>query len=166
MKIKHFTFAILAVVLAACSSTPDTANVSEAEMRAEYEKLAQQAPLEYKVRHIIVERQYQAEEALQRIKKGESFESVALDVSTDPGSKKQGGDLGWSYPENFPPEFSAAMIALSPSGLSASPVKSRFGWHVIELIGTRRGPLPPFESVREDLAKRVRAKLKAGQAQP
>lgn len=71
-----------------------------------------------------------------RILAGDDFSAVARAVSDDPGSKNQGGDLGWVGPGVLTPEFQAAADALQENTLS-EPVRSPFGWHLIEVLGRR-----------------------------
>lgn len=155
MHISHALLIAAAVMLSACSTT----HVSEAEMKAEYERIAARiTDKEYNVRHVLVEHRWQAEIALGRIKAGESFGAVARDVSKDPGSAPEGGEMGWNGPKNFVEDFSDAMVRLAPKGLNPEPVKSRFGWHVIEVTDTRAAQIPPFEAVKEQIRKRLEQK--------
>ena len=128
--------------------------ITEAATRAAYDRYAQarQGLTEYEVRHILVDDRAQAQSALDRIHAGESFASVARAVSKDTGSSEKGGDLGWSLPAYFVPEFSAEMTALAPHGLSAAPVRSQFGWHVIEVTGMRPLQVKPYAAMRNELA--------------
>lgn len=64
------------------------------------------------------------------------FEQIARENSED-GSAAQGGELGWTYPGTFVPEFEEAMNALQPGGLS-EPVVSRFGVHLIQVVERRQ----------------------------
>lgn len=72
----------------------------------------------------------------ERILAGDDFAAVARAVSDDPGSKNEGGDLGWVGPGVLTPEFQSAAEALEENKLS-EPVRSRFGWHLIEVLGRR-----------------------------
>lgn len=137
--------------------------VTPAQVRAEYDRIvAQLDAKEYKVRHILVDKQSQAQSALDRIKAGESFEAVAREVSQDPGSAKEGGDLGWNVPGNFTKGFSTSMKSLAPHGLSPQPVQTEFGWHVIEVTAERAMPIPPFDEVKDNIAERLRRRAQAG----
>jgi peptidyl-prolyl cis-trans isomerase SurA len=71
-----------------------------------------------------------------RARDGEDFATLAAQNSDDPGSKSQGGDLGWVYPGDTVPEFERAMDALKPGEISP-PVRSPFGWHLIQVIERR-----------------------------
>ncbi|AUX92352.1 peptidylprolyl isomerase SurA [Mixta gaviniae] len=84
----------------------------------------------------------QARQKLQQIaeeiKSGKtSFAAAAKQFSDDPGSANQGGDLGWSSPEIYDPAFRDALLRLS-KGETSQPVHSSFGWHLIQLLDTRK----------------------------
>ena len=101
-------------------------------------------------RHILVEDEAQAKAVVERLKKGEDFAKVAADVSKDPGSGKEGGDLGWFTKDRMVPEFAEAAFKLKKGEVSA-PVKSQFGWHVIKLEDKRSKPLPDFAAVKPQI---------------
>jgi peptidyl-prolyl cis-trans isomerase SurA len=71
-----------------------------------------------------------------RILKGEDFSGIASTTSEDPGSAPDGGDLGWSGPGTFVPEFDKAIADLKANEIS-EPFKSRYGWHIVQMLGTR-----------------------------
>ena len=71
----------------------------------------------------------------ERVKKGESFESLARRYSTCP-SKSKGGDLGWFGEGQMVREFEAAVRRMG-SGSISRPVRTQFGWHLIKKTGTR-----------------------------
>jgi len=72
----------------------------------------------------------------ERILKGEDFGGLASTNSADPGSAPDGGDLGWSGPGTFVPEFDKAIADLKADEIS-EPFKSRYGWHIVQMLGTR-----------------------------
>jgi len=72
----------------------------------------------------------------ERIEKGEDFAGIASTSSEDPGSAPDGGDLGWSGPGTFVPEFDKAIADLKINEIS-EPFKTRYGWHVVQMLGTR-----------------------------
>jgi peptidyl-prolyl cis-trans isomerase SurA len=72
----------------------------------------------------------------ERILKGESFAGIASTASEDPGSAPDGGDLGWSGPGTFVPEFDKAIADLQTNEIS-EPFKTRYGWHIVQMLGTR-----------------------------
>jgi peptidyl-prolyl cis-trans isomerase SurA len=71
-----------------------------------------------------------------RILKGEDFAGIASTASEDPGSAPDGGDLGWTGPGTFVPEFSKAIADLQDNEIS-EPFKTRYGWHIAQVLGTR-----------------------------
>jgi len=71
-----------------------------------------------------------------RILNGEDFAGIASATSQDPGSAPDGGDLGWSGPGTFVPEFDKAIADLKPNEIS-EPFKTRYGWHIVQMLGTR-----------------------------
>jgi len=105
---------------------------------------------EVHARHILVEDEAQAKAAAERVKKGEDFAKVAAELSKDPGSGKEGGDLGWFSKDRMVPEFAEAAFKLKKGEVS-EPVKSQFGWHVIKLDDRRTKPLPDFASVKPQI---------------
>jgi len=73
----------------------------------------------------------------QRFKNGESFSALAAEFSQDPGSKNNGGDLGWSSEGSFVPRFTEVMNSLQKQQVS-EPFKSQFGWHIIQVLDRRK----------------------------
>ncbi len=89
---------------------------------------------------------------IKRLKAGEDFAKVAKEVSKDTGS--DGGDLGWFTKDKMVPEFAEAAFKLEPGTIS-EPVKSPFGWHVIEVEGKREKTFPPFDEVKDQVSRYV-----------
>ena len=81
--------------------------------------------------HILVPKHSQALEVLERLKKGESFEKLAEEVSTCP-SRRKGGDLGEFGRGMMVREFEKAAFDLKPGEVSKEPVKTEFGYHIIK----------------------------------
>ncbi|MDH5472405.1 MAG: peptidylprolyl isomerase [Gammaproteobacteria bacterium] len=83
----------------------------------------------------------QTREKMQSLKKrldnGEDFSKLAREFSQDPGSKNNGGDLGWSKEGSFVPRFEKVMNSLKPNQIS-EPFKSQFGWHIIQVLERRQ----------------------------
>ncbi len=129
--------------------------VTEDQIKAEYETIKSKlGSKEYKARHILVEKEDEAKAIIAKLKKGEKFEDLAKD-SKDPGSKERGGDLGWANPASFVPPFSAAMTKLEKGKFTETPVKSDFGWHVIQLEDTRELKLPGIEEARAQISQQL-----------
>lgn len=151
--------ALAAVIAASSTFAASPLEVTDEEVLNEYNRLvAMFAGNEYAVKQILVDSHEAAIGALARIKSGETFEQVAKEVSTDPRSRDRGGDLGWSFKESFAPEFSRAMVALAPGGISKEPVESPLGWHIIQVTGVRPGlmQVPPLDDVKDAIAARLR----------
>ena len=72
----------------------------------------------------------------ERILNGEDFAGIASATSEDPGSAPDGGDLGWTGPGTFVPEFDKAIADLKVNEIS-QPFKTRYGWHIVQMLGTR-----------------------------
>jgi peptidyl-prolyl cis-trans isomerase C len=83
-------------------------------------------------KHILVDTKDEAQEVLGRLQAGETFTDVAKEASQDPGSKDQGGDLGWFGRGRMVPAFEEAAFALQPGEVS-EPISSTFGYHVIQV---------------------------------
>ncbi|MER3405769.1 MAG: hypothetical protein C4289_11925, partial [Chloroflexota bacterium] len=118
------------------------------------QQLAEQIPAvqeQVHARHILVSDEEKAREAIRRIEAGERFEDVAAEISQDPGTKDQGGDLGWFPRGIMVTEFEEAAFALQPGQLSR-PVQTQFGYHVIRVDERSAGR--PVESSQLEQLKR------------
>jgi len=93
-------------------------------------------------RHILVSDEAAALVVLEKLKNGEDFAALAQEYSQDTGSAVNGGDLGWFSTGAMVPEFETAAFALENSGdYTLEPVKSDFGYHIIQLIAKQDRPL-------------------------
>jgi peptidyl-prolyl cis-trans isomerase C len=138
--------------------------VSEADMKAEYDKYkAQAGDKEYHARHILVEKEDDAKAIIAKLKSGAKFEDLAKQ-SKDPGSAGKGGDLDWATPGSFVKPFSDAMVGLQKGQFTETPVHTQFGWHVIKLEDVRPAKVPSFEEVKPQIAEALQQqKLQAYQ---
>jgi len=133
--------------------------ISDAALRKEYDAIKSQiGDREYKVRHILVEKEDEAKEVIVALQKGDKFEKLA-ERSKDPGSKEKGGDLDWNAPANFVKPFSDAMVATPKGKFTAQPVQTQFGWHVIMVEDTREAKVPSFEEVKPQLMQRMQGQV-------
>ncbi len=138
--------------------------VTDAMVKAEYDKLnAKAGGNEFKARHILVATEAEAKDIIAKLTKDiKQFAALAKAKSMDPGSKANGGDLGWFNPAGMVPEFGAAVAKLEKGKFTAEPVKSQFGYHVIVLDDSRAITPPPLEQVSEQLKQQIqRQNLKA-----
>jgi peptidyl-prolyl cis-trans isomerase D len=141
----------------------DTYNISERTIRSAYEadllrkklrddiaKDIPQTEEQVWARHILVETEEAANAAYERLQGGEDFAVVAQEISKDTGSGANGGDLGWQPRSFFVTEFSDAAFT-QKLGEIGQPVKSDFGYHIIQVIAREELPLSDtqYEQKRE-----------------
>ncbi len=132
--------------------------ISDEALHREYDTIkAQMGDKEYKVRHILVDNQAEANEIIAALQKGEKFETLAAEHSKDTGSKSRGGDLDWNTPSNFVKPFADAMVALPKGKFTTTPVQTQFGWHVIEVDDIREAKVPSFDEVKQQLTQRMQS---------
>ncbi|MDI9347128.1 MAG: peptidylprolyl isomerase [Methylacidiphilales bacterium] len=112
---------------------------------------------EYEVRHILVDDPALADDLVQKLNNKEPFSDLAKKHSRD-NSAENGGRLGWIAPSRVVPEFRDALTALSVNELTKKPVKSQFGWHIIQNLGVRDREIKTYEEIKEELLNQVRQK--------
>jgi peptidyl-prolyl cis-trans isomerase C len=105
---------------------------------------------EVRARHILVEAEDEAKKVYARVKAGEDFAKVAGEVSKDPGSKTDGGELGFFTKDRMVAPFAEAAFKMEPNQIS-EPVKTQFGWHVIQVEEKRTKPVPTFDEMKEQV---------------
>lgn len=129
---------------------------SDAEVTARYNALIKDAGgKEYHLHHILVDNEQQAKDLIAKIKGGASFEDLAKQYSKDPGSGKNGGDLDWSDPKAYVPEFADAATHLQKGQMTDTPVHTQFGWHIIRVDDIRDVTPPPLEQVRPQIVQQI-----------
>jgi peptidyl-prolyl cis-trans isomerase C len=134
--------------------------VSDADAKKFYDQQVggAKAQEEVRARHILVDSEDLAKELHARLGKGEDFVALAKQHSKDPGSKEEGGDLGYFGKGQMVPVFEETAFAMKAGQVSA-PVKSQFGWHILKLEDRRARGAPPFDSIKERLvATRIHRK--------
>ncbi len=130
--------------------------VTDEEVKAEYDRFAAtNAGKEYHAHHILVQKEEEAKDIINKLKKGAKFEDLAKKLSKDPGSGAKGGDLDWANPGNYVKEFSDALVALNKGKFTETPVKTQFGYHIIRLDDVREAQLPKFEEVKPQIAQQL-----------
>ncbi len=140
------------------SVTPD-----EEELRQFYEDRQEEyvTPEQRRASHILITIDGEGEaaesaarnralEARKRIQNGETFANVAKELSQDPGSAEQGGDLGFVEPGMMDLSFDKALFALAEGEVS-EPVRTDFGFHLIKVTEIRKGSKKSFEEVKDAL---------------
>ncbi|MBM3637003.1 MAG: peptidylprolyl isomerase [Alphaproteobacteria bacterium] len=127
-------------------------NVTEDAMKALYADTIKTLKPEQEVRarHILVETEDQAKDVIKKLKAGEDFAKLAGTLSKDPGSGKEGGDLGYFTKDRMVPEFANAAFAMTAEQIS-DPVKSQFGYHVIKVEDKRDKTVPKFDEVKDQI---------------
>jgi len=132
--------------------------IPESDLKAEYEKIkAQIGEKEYKVRHILVEKEDEAKDVINELQKGAKFDDLAKSRSKDPGSKDRGGDMDWNAPASFVKPFGEAMTKTPKGKFTPQPVQTQFGWHVILVEDVRDAKVPAYEEVKPQLQQRLQA---------
>lgn len=131
-------------------------SVSDALAKGIYDDKVKMIPQEDEVsaRHILVDTEEKAKEVFDKIGQGEPFAKLAETYSNDPGSKADGGNLGYFGKGQMVKEFEDAAFALKKGEVS-KPIQSKFGWHVIKVEDKRVKPLPTFEEVKSQIVHSV-----------
>lgn len=136
--------------------------ITDESIRAAYEwNRANGKIVEYHVRQILVPTAEQAQQLIGRLNKGEDFAALAKVYTQDPGGQNNGGDLGWFRPDIFVDHnFDDAVAALKKGEYSKTPVRTRFGWHIVKI---EDGPRPvqnpaPYEALDDNTRQALRQK--------
>ncbi|MEI8298254.1 MAG: peptidylprolyl isomerase [Pseudomonadota bacterium] len=125
---------------------------SEADLKAEYDRQVAGMPKEeFHARHILLKDEASAKDVVAQLAKGAKFEDLATKLSTDEGSKKQGGDLSWFTSDKMVKPFSDAVAQLAKGEYTKTPVQTQFGFHVIRLDDKRPLTPPAYDSVKDRL---------------
>jgi parvulin-like peptidyl-prolyl isomerase len=147
------TYFLLQKRLAETLVTTDTMTI---EIRAELEAQAAKKELQANGAHILVAEEAVAVSIIDELNKGGDFAALAAKYSTDPGSKDNGGDLGWVGKGAFVPEFEKALFDdLKVGELTPAPVKSQFGFHVIKLLGREERGQFDMANIDSEIANRL-----------
>ena len=138
-------------------------SVSDADVHAAYEKSRSrlEVPEKRHARHILITGKddaaalAQAQQVLAQAKAGKDFGELAKQYSQDPGSAKNGGDLGWAERSSFVAPFAEALYGMRVGEIKG-PVKTQFGYHIIRLDEIQPGKSKSFEEARSDLEAQLR----------
>jgi peptidyl-prolyl cis-trans isomerase C len=129
---------------------------TEDQVKARYQTFAKEKAgrEEVHARHILVKTEAEAKSVIAELDKGADFAELAKKHSTDPGGKS-GGDLGYFGHDDMVKEFTDAAFALPAGQYTKAPVKTEFGWHVIEVEDHRVSTPPSFEEARQEVTQLV-----------
>jgi peptidyl-prolyl cis-trans isomerase C len=132
------------------------ASVTEETIKAAYDKYVAAFTPEEQIhaRHILVATEDEAKAVKADLDGGKPFEVEAMDKTTDPSGKQNGGDLGFFGKGQMVPEFEAAAWALQPGQVS-EPVKSQFGWHIIKLEEKKMSEPQPMAQLVQQLGQQA-----------
>lgn len=135
--------------------------LSDARLKKAYDAYVKEQDPQPQVmaRHILVEDEAKAKEIISKLDGGAKFEDLAKEFSTDPTGKATGGSLGWFSKKDMVPDFAKAAFNMKKGEVSHEPVKTQFGWHVIEVQDQRVKPVPEFDEIKEALAVQERRKI-------
>lgn len=145
----------------------DQVKVDDEQLQNQYQEEIAGLAEQRQAAHILIEvggdvTDEQAKERLaeisRRLAEGEDFAALAREFSDDPGSKDEGGDLGFAGPGVYDPAFEKALYALAQGAVS-EPVRTDYGWHLIKLIAVQAPEVPSFESLREKLTADLKSQL-------
>jgi peptidyl-prolyl cis-trans isomerase C len=134
------------------------AGITDDAIKARYDETVKATPGKEEVhaRHILFENEADAKQAIADIKGGAKFEDIAKAKSKDPSAAQNGGDLGFFSKDEMVPEFAEAAFKLKPGEMIDAPVKTQFGWHVIEVIERRQAPPPTLEESKATIVNDLR----------
>lgn len=118
---------------------------------------SQPMPEEIRARHILVgaDQQALARDLIAQLRGGADFAKLAEEHSKDPTAAR-GGDLGYFVQSEMVPEFGAAVFAMNTGDLSAQPIKTQFGWHIVKVEDKRQRVKPSYEEARQALDQEAR----------
>ncbi len=141
-----------------------TTKPSEADVRKEYERVKAEsggeAGKQYKARHILVKEEAEARQIIADLAKGGDFAKIAQEKTQDPGSKDDGGSLDWSEAEVYVEPFGTALKNLKKGETTKEPVKTNYGYHVIELQDVRSKTFPEFDAVKVQVEQSMASKAR------
>ena len=130
--------------------------LTEEALKRRYDALIadEKSSTEVHARHILVKTKEEANDIIEQLQNGASFEVTAKEKSTGP-SATSGGDLGFFGKGQMVPEFEKAAFSLRKGEFTDTPVKTQFGWHIIKLEDRRKSEPPSFESIKQKLQTEI-----------
>lgn len=130
--------------------------ITDADLQKQYEQFkGSMGTNEYKVSHILVDKEDDAKAIIAELNRGGDFAKIAKEKSKDPGSKENGGDLDWGPSARYVKPFADAVQSQPKGKISAAPVKTDFGFHVIRVDDQRPLKVPEFAELKEQFRQRA-----------
>ncbi|MGD9649916.1 MAG: peptidylprolyl isomerase [Dongiaceae bacterium] len=131
--------------------------ISEDKLKERYKKAAAdfKPEPEIQARHILVKTETEAKQVIQELQKGGDFAALARTKSTDTGSAVNGGDLGFFTKEMMVPAFADAAFKLKDNEITKEPIKTEFGYHIIQATAHRQSKIPTYDEAKNDLQRMV-----------
>ena len=135
--------------------------MTDDKIQQAYDKFkAEQGKIEeVHARHILVDKEETAKEIIKKLEGGAKFEDLAKEYSKDPSNKDNGGDLGYFTKDAMVKEFADASFGAEKGQVLKEPVKTQFGYHVIEVMDKRTKPVPTLEEVKPMLVAELRREV-------
>lgn len=137
---------------------------TEADVRKEYERVKAERGGEvgkqYKSRHILVKEEADAKQIIADLEAGGDFAVIAKEKSQDTGTKDEGGELDWSEAESYVQPFGEALKALKKGERTKEPVKTTYGYHIIELEDVKSVPFPEYDKVKQQIQQQLATKVR------
>lgn len=138
------------------------AQVTDEAIKARYDAELKDVPEEREIRasHILVKTEEEAKAIIEQLQVGADFATLAKEKSIDTASGKNGGDLNWFTKEVMVKEFGDVAFTMKKGEVSAVPVKSQFGFHIIRLDDERTKAPPSFDARKEDIRVQLTEELR------
>ena len=131
--------------------------VTDESMHKAYDEAVKTAPKQDEVhaRHILVKTEDEANDIIKQLDKGADFQALAKEKSVDKGNAADGGDLGYFTKGSMDPAFADAAFAMQNNTYSKTPVKTGFGYHVIQVLDKRPAKIPTYEEAKTQLRSQL-----------
>ena len=162
---KVLSDALLAQVVDKGNTPPDDKALALAKTMYQAHPEDYQNPEQVRVRHILIAPTKDKDDAaaakeaadlLAKLKSGADFAALAKEFSADPGSAEKGGDLGFFAPGRMVPEFNEAAFALKNPGDLSGVVKTKYGYHILQLEARKPAGPQSFDEVKDTLLAKVK----------
>ena len=156
--VKRMADAKLQIVRAVYAEHAIAKEFSQDAVQKAYDDIVKSMPKvdEVHARHILVDSEKQANDIIAKLNAGAKFEDLAKEFSKDKANSASGGDLGYFAQTDMVKEFADAAFALKANEYTKAPVKTQFGFHVIQSLDKRVRPAPKLEDVKTQLETQVR----------